>query len=166
MAEAAPALATAATAPAPIKPRYRVRESKIRRAEFDNTVWGATIAADTPFDEVLKPDYWANVSGPLKMKAGDEIKIYPEEGHYFATLYVRDVGPLWVKVAVLHKIEFEKLDVESHDVNPNYRIEFRGARSARFCVIRSSDGFAVKEGLASRGEASIWLNEHLKALAR
>ncbi|MBA2707820.1 MAG: hypothetical protein H0U59_08470 [Gemmatimonadaceae bacterium] len=147
-----------------IIPRYRLKESRINRAEFGNTVWSIDVDANTPFEEVLKPEYWANVAGPRKLKIGDKIDVYPEEWHYFATLLVRDVGALWAKVEKLEKYEFETL-AQDDGASDDFRIEFKAPRTTKWCVVRASDNHLVQTGMASRHDAQIWLTNYRKALA-
>jgi hypothetical protein len=160
-------LATATIVPAiPLPKRYRLQESQINRAEVGNTVWGIDVLAGTPFDEVLRPEYWANVAGPKKLKIGDEIKVYPEEGHYFAHLYVRDVGHLWAKVSVLGKWDFEALDTTDVVALEDFRVEFKAPRTTKWCVVRVKDNEIIQSGMTSRHDAQLWLASYRKALAQ
>lgn len=149
-----------------MEPRYRLKESRIKRAEFDNTVWAVAIEANTPYAKLFEPEFWANITVARNMKIGDELKIFPDEGHYFARLYVRDVGPKWAKVAELYKVEFEGAQLTSgEEVASGFKIEYRG-RVDKHAVIRTKDNEVVHRGANSPADAQTWLREYSKALAK
>jgi hypothetical protein len=145
--------------------RYRIKESRFMRAEHENTVWAATVDAGTPFDEVLKPDYWSHIAGPKKLRAGDKIEIYPDEGHYYALLYVRDVGPQWAKVHVISKTDFDLSEARQDERDADFYVEFKAPRTTKWCVVRRADKEIMHSGEVSRADAEIWLQNYRKALA-
>lgn len=145
--------------------KYRLKESRfqIDSAGYRNTVWAAYIEDGHSFDEVMKPEYWAHVAGHKNVKIGDRILVRPDDGSYFAELYVRDVGAAWAKVAVtsLHKweVQTEAGEVEGDD----FEIQFKGPLLLHV-VTRKRDGVRLKDTLRTRQEAADWLREHRKAL--
>ena len=49
--------------------------------------------AGTPKDNLLRPEFWGNVS--QKFKPGDTIIAYPRDGAWYAELLVWDAGQNW-----------------------------------------------------------------------
>ena len=149
----------------------KLAAAQLQPAEHARMVWVALPAAGTPFDAILKPEYWAHVAKALK--AGHEIVVRPPEGHYYATLLVRDAGALWAKVAVLHKHEFNKPEAAAEAagagadaVAPDTDgFEIRPVGGLGYCVVRLSDKQRVYEGGKTKADAARWLQEHLAAVA-
>lgn len=146
--------------------RYRLKESRIKRAEYDNTVWAVALEAGTPYEEVFKPEFWSNVTVARNMKIGDEIKLFPDEGHYFARLYIRDVGRMWAKVAELYKKDFDGAQTTAGEdaVINDFIVKYQG-RVNKHVVIRVKDNQMLQSGFNSVADAQTWIVEHRKALA-
>ena len=53
--------------------------------EFLNNRHSVSPAAGTPFEDLLRPEFWANI---VRMAPGDIIEVRPEDQSYFAELYV------------------------------------------------------------------------------
>lgn len=154
-----------AVVPMPAPVRYRAREPMLRRAEHTNTTWSLRVLAGTPFEEVLRPEFWAHVA-QKGIVPNDKIDLHPEEGHYNAELRVRDVGPNWLKVHVIYKDDYvEQLTRSDDDEFPGYSIEWKGP-VRRFSVIRQSDKTAIGSEFANKQTARLWLVEHMKAMVR
>jgi hypothetical protein len=158
------ATATIVQAPTVVK-RYRIRESDLKRAEHERTIWAAKVAVGTPFEEVLKPEYWSHTAGPKKMQAGDRIELYPDEGHYYAELYVRDVGPQWAKVHLRFKDDFDVSEARQDEGDADFYVKFLAPRTTKWSVIRRADNQVMHSGEISRADAEIWLQNYRKALA-
>lgn len=144
--------------------RFRVKEAQIQRFEFDNTVWSVSVDANTPYEEILKPEYWAHVVLPKNMKIGDEIKAKSVTGEWFAWLMIRDCGNTWAKVEVLFKKDFEAAKPEADGVSiPGFKVEWQGIAN-KFVVIREKDGAVISQGHKRKSDAQIALIEHNRSI--
>src|SRR5262245_31403523 len=163
-ASAAPPAPVTPVAIAPVAPQYRIRESLFRPdiQGYINTVWAADIVDGTPFEEILAPDYWSHVAARLKV--GDEIRAFAEDGSWLARLLVRDRGYIWAKVAVLERHVFPPLG-ESGREAAEFAVEYRG-RLQKHAVVRVATGALVLSGFASEGDARTAMSEYVKALRR
>jgi hypothetical protein len=144
-------------------PRYRVKEAQVQRFEFDNTVWSVSVDAGLPFEEVLKPEFWANVVRPKNMKIGDELKVTPNDNSWRAHLLVRDCGAVWAKVGVLSKVEFEAQEESGDQSVSGFRVEWQGLAN-KHVVIREKDGAIIAKGFKTKPEAQIAMIEHARAV--
>jgi hypothetical protein len=101
----------------------------------------------TPFEELLRPDYWSNVA--FTITPGAHIEVVPDDSTYWAELLVRDVSPLSVRVAVLRHVKFDEL--EPLGQASDYATKF--IPSLRWTVTRLSDNHRVAENLQTREDA-------------
>lgn len=143
----------------------KIRESRFQRAEHVRTIWTASVDAGTPFDDILKTEFWGHIVGPKNLQVGDQIEVYPDEGHYFALLYVRKIGPQTAGVEILFKVEFDGGSEVSEDNDGRFTIDYRG-RVQKHAVIRNSDKQVLKAEFGSKVEAEAWLRDYKKALRR
>lgn len=120
--------------------------------------WEAVPPAGTPPANILRPDFWANVSGRMKM--GDTIIVMPRDGAFYAQLIVWDAGQNWANVAGGF--------VERPDFAP------RGDFASDFditadpidgiAVIRRSTRAKIKGNFPNHEDARRWILEHQRAL--
>lgn len=145
---------------------YRIKESRFRAQihGFENTHWIAYIDPSVPYDEILKPDFWAHIAEPRRVKIGDDIVAVSDDGAWRAHLSVLDVGRVWLKVAELSKHQFEVQQKFGDTEHEAYRVEFKG-RMHKHAVIRNTDNEIIKGGFATQVEALQWLAGHVKAMA-
>lgn len=151
----------------PMPKRYRMPESKFGPSTL--ITFDATVPAGTPFEEILKPEYWAHVAGSGRVIPRNKICAMPEEGHWYAELIVLQVGQNWIKVQPLPGYpvalgEDASVEPDSNEF-PGYEIKWRGPVH-KFAAIRLSDGEPVKIGFSTRQAVRLWLTEHMKAMAR
>lgn len=137
--------------------------SRCKQAEYERRVWDVVPEANTPFEALIEPQYWAHVSA--KMRPWDHIEVRSEDGSYFAELLVQDAGRLFAKVAVLRKHDLRAIDVgEADAVSTGHEIKHAGPY-AKWRVIRLADKSMLKDKFETKGAAQSWLAEHLKGLA-
>lgn len=133
--------------------RFELSLNGIRHNEFR-----VTPELGTSLKVMEEPGYWAHVSA--KMRMGDEIKVWAEDGSWFAELLVRDAGTMYAKVAVKHLMVFDK---ESDYVVPaGYEVKWSGPHT-KFRVVRGED--VLKDKFVDAAEAKNWLKELLKKVA-
>lgn len=120
--------------------------------------------------EMKNPAFWAHVAH--KLKPYFKINIACDDGTFYAEGLVLQVDRTWAIVHILEWHDLTTKDVaqsqaaaaEMGDSADGFEIKHRGEHR-KWTVIRKSDREAVKEGLATKAEALIWLAEHLKAAA-
>lgn len=136
---------------------------RFKNAEYERTIWQASIEAGVPFEDVQKPEFWGHVAENLKPLA--RIEVIAEDLSYFAELIVIDCDRLWAKTQVLRFVDLRS-DV-AEDLLPamssGFKVEYKGP-TKKHVVIRLADNEIVQEGIATKAEANAWVAEHLKAL--
>jgi hypothetical protein len=138
-----------------------ISPTNVREATYDTTLWRAIINAGTPFEDLLKPEFWALVSS--KMRPTDIIQCVAEDNAYFVELLVLDCSSKWAKVKLLRKVDISAEEAAPIQTATDYELVFRGPR--RWSVKRQSDGQIVSENHHTREDASGWLAEHNKVMA-
>lgn len=160
-AKAAPPAQVAAVAEAaPVRalPENRLKVTHSSEADVGNH-FAAVTATGTPFEDVLKSEFWAHTA--YKLHPGDEIVVHTDNMVYFGRLYVRSVsapGPNKLNnratVFCLERHEMDPLSktamIQSHEV------VFLGPHK-KWCVRSLRDQQVVKEGYGTADEAQIWL---------
>lgn len=146
-------------------PRIAPRHFRLNVGGYINSEWTADIVHAHTLDDILKPDYWANVTSTQPIKAGDEIKAWAEDGSWLARLFVRDKADKWAKVALLNHHKFDLADQDVERATAEYVTLYRG-RIQKHCVVRIKDNAIIKEGFGSDAEARIAMAEHVKAMRR
>ena len=136
-------------------------------AEYARVVYSHTPEGVADPDELLDPEYWANVA--QKFKPGSRIEVLADDLTWFAEYIVISCGRTWAKVALLHpvqKLTLSKKVKEATRVNDekNYDIQFAG-QAKQYRVIRKSDKTELKCNLATEEEAKQFLKNHLLALS-
>jgi hypothetical protein len=129
--------------------------------EFMNTRHSVAPASATPFEDLLRPEFWANIT---RLAAGDIIEVRPEDQSYYAELYVMRRDRTSATVAVIR--EPVRL-VPAYKPLPGsaaFKVEFAGSHG-KWRVLRISDGASIRDKLGSEGEARSWLVEYERMLA-
>ena len=154
------AAALAAAGADPKKKTPPITQARFQTLQFSARSWGnthgITVPAGTPFEEVLQPDYWALVAPSLLN--GDWIRVLTDDGTYEALITVRAVsGPGAGRQnnrAIVARLSFWTFEpVADPSVRPmTHRVEYKGTH-LRWCIVRSSDNEAVKDGFGTEDEA-------------
>lgn len=142
-----------------------IRQHRMKLRDFGKNEWIVNAElGDTP-EELLKPQYWANVAKELKSL--DTIEVRAEDGSFYAKLLVRDSGRAYAKVVFLpgYPLVFKDItEVPEMDMD-EYVIKWAGPEF-KFRVLRKKDNEVLKFGFTNKEEARKWVIEHIKALAR
>lgn len=134
--------------------------SRFALAEYERNIWVVTPEAETPFEALQEPAYWAHVAA--KLKPWDVIEVRAEDGSYWAQLLVQDASRLWAKVALLKHVQLHAVEPKSSEID-GHLVKF-GGPVKKWTVIRQSDKAVLRDGL-SKAEAEKWLADHLRAVA-
>lgn len=150
------------------KPRFRLKEARVQRIESRNTIWDVVVEAGTPFEAVLEPEFWSHVVSARNMIAGDEIRLRPDEGHYVARLFVRDVGNLgnWAKVALLEKVDFDGPQDQAGDQKiDGFEVQYKGPID-KHVVVNTKTGNVILSKISTKLEATALMEDHVRQMNR
>lgn len=132
---------------------------KARESGVYFNVWEVVPDARTPRDNLVRREFWANVS--QKFKAGDTIIAFPRDGAWYAELLVWDAGQNWADVSPKGGMDRPDFDAVAGVVD-----DFKIGNDPIDGVIvtRKSTGQRLKANFASHEEARRWLIDYQKAL--
>lgn len=122
------------------------------------------VSEGTPFEDLLKPEYWAHVA--QKLRPHTLIKVVPEDGSYWAELLVLSCDRLWAKVFVLRHHDLTEAVAEAQAVGSRlaeFDILWKGP-AKKHVVIRKADSTMLAGGIQTKGEAQAWLDNHIKTI--
>jgi hypothetical protein len=146
-------------------PRYRTNNSRVQGFNYANTAWAVAVEVGVPFEEVLKPEFWAHVVQSKNMKIGDYLHVTPDDRSWWAWLIVRDCGNAWAKVGVIQKVDFEDMTLSADDdVTKGFSVLWQGPVN-KYVVLREKDKAVISKGHKSKPEAQIAMIEHARSVA-
>jgi hypothetical protein len=129
-----------------------------REAGVKFNTWEAVPPAGTQPENILRPDFWSNVSARMRM--GDKIIVVPRDGAFYAELVVWDAGQNWANVS------------GGHQERPQFAA--RGDVSAEFEIVsdpidgitvkRAANGAKLKGNFPNHEDARRWILEHQRAM--
>jgi hypothetical protein len=138
----------------------RLQFARFQQAVSKHNTWSATPDIGTTFEDVLQPDYWAHIA--TRFRPTDLIEVHPEDGSYFAVLYVRQSDRLWAKVAVVQHVQFEQ-PAEAREDN-EFTVKHNG-RFHKWIVLRNSDREILAKELETRADAERWIDDYRRKVA-
>lgn len=137
---------------------------RFKQAEFVRHIFCATPEAGTTIEQLLKPEYWANISEQLK--PGYRIEVMPEDGEFFAELVVRSCDRTSATTMPLRVVYLNALPVSveqpSVDADPEFYVKFRGPH-AKWCVMRKSDNTPVIDRIETQELALREMSDYVKS---
>ncbi len=142
-----------------VAPVKKIPEHQFKQAEYARNVWRSTPAHGVAFEEILKPEYWTHIA--KKVKRGDIIEAFAEDGSYYAELFVTNSADQWVTVVQIGHMD---LAVKAKIKRPDYEVKWRGDQ-ALWSIIRTKDGQLMQDKLPTESQAEEWIRQHLKILA-
>jgi hypothetical protein len=150
-------------APPPEKPERFIPASESRfmtSAEYKAPIVYYQPESDTPFEHLLRPEYWANIK---RLHTNVHIYVDAEDGSYWAELKVLKVGQGYAQVMVFRHVVLAAPGPDP--MTPDgYEIQFRGP-IVKHRVLRLKDGHVLKQALDSEEDARDWLRDYKKMLA-
>lgn len=139
---------------------HRLANVNFAESSFVRTTFAATIPHDTPYEAIFDPMFWSNMA--RKMKIGDKIEVFAEDGSYYAELIVIAYAPQWVKVKeTLPKVSLVD-DIEAPEEVSGYEVKWRGP-NGRWAVIKLPSTVLFANG-QTKEDAENWLKEHKKTI--
>jgi hypothetical protein len=140
---------------APFKPLPLHKLSLGHSAGADyNNIWLGKIPAGTPYEHALRPEFWSNavslqVNALHGLRRFDEIKLFAEDGSFYARLLVRETAR---SRAVVEQLEYHQFGEAPKFQDPKrYTIKFLNP-SAKWGVIDET-GKIIREAIESKETA-------------
>ena len=127
------------------------------RSQIKRVEWDVTVLRETTLEDILRPEYWANVSGNTFFHHEHNIvSVYWEDDAQFAQLFVRQSGANFAIMEVLNHWNFdEKNEINQKDL---YDVKWTGP-STKFRIIRISDNQIMKDGFKTVLEAEDFISK-------
>lgn len=139
----------------------KLLEKNLMGAEFARQSFRAIPPAGTKLEEMLEPEYWAHVA--RKFTPYDIVEIVPEDGEFYARLFVTSTGKLWAKMV---KLEYVELTAKKPVVVVDKYEAKYGGPSAKWRAVHKSDGSLVaNESFQTREEVDMYIEKLNKELA-
>jgi hypothetical protein len=130
-------------------------------ADYVRTIHVATPAAGTKYEDILGAEYWKHVA--VSFQPHSRIEVVPEDGTWFAELFIVSCGRNWANVLPLRHVELAAPAV-TPETDPKYKVMWRGM-THKHCVVRVSDKEVIKTEFATAAEAAKWLEEYEATVA-
>lgn len=135
--------------------------SRLQFAEHVRNVWIINPEYGVTPEDILEPSYFAHVANSLK--PWDKIEARSEDGSYYAEYVVEQAGRSFAKLAMVHLVTLAaKIDLAT-EVAEAYQVIWKGPQY-KWRVVRKKDNQTLKDGIASKGDALRWVQEHQKAV--
>jgi hypothetical protein len=140
----------------------KIMERNFHNADYVRQSFRVTPPAGTTLEEMLAPDYWAHVA--RRMTPYDVIEVVPEDGSFYARLFVLNSDTLWAKVAVLEHVKFGEAASKPAAIDA-FEVKF-GGPNAKWRVHNKADNSLVSnDSFQSRQDAEKWIEQHAKVMA-
>lgn len=134
-------------------PEMKLLPNQLKEAAFQRTHFAACPAPGTTLEDIANNEYWTHVA--RKLRPGTLIEVLPEDMTFFATLIVLWVGMNVVRVKVLSFVNLGDEEATSEGEESANKVAWRNGKN--WCVLRRNDGAIIKENLASKKDALIWV---------
>jgi len=150
----------------PAKPERKVQpleNQRMEEADFKRTVMVATAHQGTMPEDLLKPEYWAYVSG--RLKPWDEIVVRADDGTWLAKYLITEAGRTYARAHMMEQHNLSTRDVAlsaNRLVIGEYEVLHRGEHQ-KWSVVRTNDRAVVHEFEETQGGAVNWATERIKA---
>lgn len=147
-----------------------LRPGRFGLAEHKINHFAVNADAGTTVDDILKPEYWANVAMHLRPTGGDEITVICDDMSFRAHLWVVNAGHTYANVRLIGEpivlSAQEAREITIHD--SNVFVQWRGPHAMWSVMRREEDGSKVmlREKLASRDIAETEAKEYLKVILK
>lgn len=140
----------------------KLNQTRCTQSEFANSSWTITVEMGTTLEQVMKPEFLANVAA--NMRPYDRITVRTDDGVWYAELLVLTAGRTWVKTKKVLELQLTSQDVDMTEAEKadGFEIKHRGPH-LKFCVVRKVDNEVIKEQMETKSEAQSWLADYAKS---
>ena len=125
-------------------------------------VWEAVPKEGTPLDNILRPEFWANVSA--RIKPGSTIIVYPGDGAWYAELVVWDAGQNWARVSHKHAPLVRPQFVAAPGVLDQFEIRYHPSKAWQ--VVERASNRVLKDNFPNAEDGRRWILDQQKVLRR
>lgn len=132
-------------------------------AEHQRNIWHVDVEIGTTAEDLLNPAYWAHNARELRVL--DRIEAHSEDGTWFAEYLVQDAGMNFAKVAMLRKCELAAVTPQGSTALLIGHVVEYGGKHAQFRVVREVDRKVLKDGLKTKADAFVWLDNYGRSIA-
>lgn len=129
---------------------------RVRPAEYMRNTWVATVEETVTREDVLKPEFWKNIS--IQFRPSDLVDVRWDDEKYFGQYYVTHAGRTFAKLKELQWYDLTQEDVK-HNALDDYIYKWRGPHY-KHCIVRVADQTVMTEGHDSKVDALKWLTEN------
>lgn len=138
--------------------RVKLSPPRLKTAETFREIYVCEPEEGTEFESLLIPEFWAHVTKLLRPRT--RIEVYPSDNSYFAELLVQSVEKTEARVAVLSFVDLTKAQASVKHNKEDFEIKFKGP-TIKHVIIRKSDNTIVKDGLSTKADAAVWLENYV-----
>lgn len=135
--------------------------NRMKAAEFVRNVFVAAPPAGTTLEQIQDGEYWKNIHKQLHIS--DRIEVIPEDGAYFAELYITNVTQYRIGIKLLRSVVLDDAALKPGTVLPSddspFQVTWRGAIK-KHVAERKADKYVLKDGFNSRADALAWLVDY------
>lgn len=147
-----------------------LRPARFGLAEHKINHFAVNADAGTTVEDIMRPEYWANVAQHLRPAGGDEIVVICDDMSFRAHLWVVNAGHTFANVRLIGEPLMaeakEAKEIQIHD--SNVFVQWRGPHGMWSVMRREEDGkkTMLREKLASRDLAETEAKEYLKVILK
>lgn len=124
-------------------------------AEQSRNLHRAVLEHGTTLDEIQDPQFWSYVG--VTLRPFDKIEVVEEAGAFYAELLVTRCDRNFAMVEVLAHKPLQAIKADEADADIEAR--WRGPHH-KWCAVRRNDGAVLKDGMQSRAEVAVFIQEH------
>lgn len=128
----------------------------VKLGEHVRAVHVVQVPAKVRLEDVMDPDFWAHCG--WLFKTGDKVECRTIDNAWYADLMVASVGPLLVKMWLLHYVELGAPASASSRTAGEFAATW-GGPVQRWRVVRLSDKAAIHVGEDTREAAEQWIED-------
>jgi hypothetical protein len=144
------------------KKDVRISESRFKVAEFVSNNFAVTVEPEINLDDLLKPEYWAEVA--MYLNPGDIVDVRWDDGKFYCRLYVNQCSRTYANMYVLGHHDLRLGKENETDILDGYIYKWRGPHH-RHCIVRVKDGAVMTSEQPSKEDALKWLIQNKTRLA-
>lgn len=130
------------------KPKTQLEVKRMpTRQQIRSIDWDVAVPAGTTIGDLLRPDYWAKVSGnTLATSEYAKVRVHWDDKTQYAEFYVRAADHSYAILELVSHVEFDESDRLTD--TELYTVTWTGP-TTKHRVIRKSDNQVMKDGFTS-----------------
>jgi hypothetical protein len=147
-----------------------LRASRFGLAEHKIQQFAVNAEAGTTVDDIMKPEYWANIAQMLRPNGGDEIVVVCDDMAFRAHLWVVNAGHTFANVRLIGEPVMSQAQ-EAPEIQisgSNVFVQWRGPYDLHCVMRREEDGTKTKvqDKFPTRDIAEQAAKEYLKVILK